>query len=191
MEDLLFSYAKNAIKHWYLSLILGILFLIAGIWIFLTPRESYVLLAVIFSVIFFVTGVFEIFFYSANHNSIHNWGWGLAFGIVDLIIGLWLIINPILSIEVMPFFIGIMLMFISAGAMAISFDLKKAGIKEWGWLMATSILGIVFSFFMIWDPFFGGMAIVIWTALAFLTIGIFRIMLSFKLKQMNNALQQK
>ena len=50
MEDQIIKTGKNAIKHWYLSLILGILFIFVGIWVFITPVSSYFTLAILFSV---------------------------------------------------------------------------------------------------------------------------------------------
>ena len=52
MEKQLFKNIKNAVKHWYLSLIVGILFLLFGFWILKTPMESYITLALLFGVIF-------------------------------------------------------------------------------------------------------------------------------------------
>ena len=67
-----------------------------------------------------------------------------------------------------------------------SIDLKSFGVNEWGWLLALGILGMLFSFILLWNPAFAGMTIVIWTSFAFIAIGIFRIFLSFKLKGLND-----
>ena len=48
-------------KFWFLPLLSGILFIIAGIWIFRTPESSYVALSILFAAAFFVSGIFEIF----------------------------------------------------------------------------------------------------------------------------------
>ncbi len=44
---------NGSFKHWYLFLILGCIFLLLGIWIFLTPVEAYLTLAIFFAVGFF------------------------------------------------------------------------------------------------------------------------------------------
>ena len=51
----------NSIKHWYVPLILGILFLVFGIYIFTVPLETYVTLSILFSISFITSGLFEIF----------------------------------------------------------------------------------------------------------------------------------
>lgn len=185
MEKQLFKNIKNAVKHWYLSLIVGILFLLFGFWILKTPLESYVTLALLFGVIFLVNGIFEIIFSISNRKEIDNWGWILAGGIIDLLFGIVLASNVGLSMAVLPFYVGFMLLFRSVAAIGYAFDLKGFGIRDWYWLLLLGILGLLFSFIMIWNPIFGGMTIIIWTAMAFITYGIFRIILAFKLRRLH------
>lgn len=185
MENQLFKNIKNAVKHWYLSLIVGILFLLFGFWILKTPMESYITLALLFGVIFLVNGIFEIIFSVSNRKEIHNWGWILAGGIIDLLFGIILISNLGLSMAVLPLYVGFMLLFRSVASIGYSFDLKNFGVKDWYWLLLLGIFGLIFSFMMIFNPVFGGMTLVVWTALAFITYGIFRVILAFKLRKLH------
>jgi uncharacterized membrane protein HdeD (DUF308 family) len=187
MENQIIETAKNAVKHWYLSLILGILFILVGIWVFRTPVESYIALSVIFSVTCFVSGIFETIYSVANRKELHNWGWILAVGIIDLLLGFWLISSPLVSMALLPLFAGFMLIFLSMTAMGFAFDLKTFAMKGWGWLLALGILGVIFSFILFWNPLFAGLTIVVYTGCAFITIGVFRIILSFKLKQLGQT----
>jgi len=176
--------AENVIKHWYLSLILGILFIGVGIWVLKTPLASYLTLSILFSVTIFISGIFEIIYSVSNRKVMDNWGWVLAGGIIDLLLGLWLMASPALSIAVLPFVVGFMLMYRSMIAMGFAFDLKDFSKSGWGWLLVLSILGLLFSFVLLWHPLFAGLTIVIWTGCAFITLGVYRIILSFKLKQL-------
>jgi uncharacterized membrane protein HdeD (DUF308 family) len=185
METEIIKRAKNVTKHWYLSLILGILFICTGIWVLRTPLESYLTLSILFSVTIFISGIFEIIFSVTNRKEMDNWGWVLAGGIIDLLLGIWLISSPLISITVLPFVVGMMLMFRSMVAMGIAFDLKGLPDSGWGWLLVLGILGLLFSFVLLWNPMFAGLTLVIWTGCAFIAIGIFRIILAFKLKHLN------
>jgi uncharacterized membrane protein HdeD (DUF308 family) len=175
---------KNAIQHWWLSLVLGILYILVGIWVLITPVTSYLALAILFSIAFFVGGIFEIIYAISNRNNLPGWGWTLTGGILYFLIGVILVPNPALSMSILPYFVGFGVLFSSFMAMGAAFDLKSHGISTWGWLLALSILGVVFSFVLLWNPVFAGATIVIWTGLAFITIGIFRIVLSFKLRRL-------
>ncbi|MFZ1496105.1 MAG: DUF308 domain-containing protein, partial [Saprospiraceae bacterium] len=59
---------KNGINHWYLPLIVGIIFIALGVYVYTVPLETYVTLAMIFSVSFIVSGIAEIVFSLSNKN---------------------------------------------------------------------------------------------------------------------------
>jgi len=186
METEIINSLKDYSKHWYLSLILGILFIGAGIWVFMTPVSSYLALSILFSVTIFISGIFEIIYSISNRKEMDNWGWVLVGGIIDLLFGFWLMASPLLSIAVLPFVVGFMLMVRSIMAIGFAFDLKDFSDSGWGWLLALSILGLLFSFVLLWNPAFAGLTLVIYTGCAFVTLGIYRIILAFKLKHLHN-----
>jgi len=52
-------------------------------------------------------------------------------------------------------------------------------------VLAAGILGLVFSFLLLWNPAITGMAIVIYLSVAFIMLGIAQIILSVRLKKLN------
>lgn len=181
---------RDAIKYWYVPLIIGILFLGIGIWVFVTPLKSYLGLSVLFSISFFVSGVFEIFFSISNRKTMDSWGWSLAMGILNLVIGGMLLSTPSISILTLPLYVGFVLLFRGLMAISLSYELKDYGIIDWGNLLAIGILSTIFAIILLWNPLLAGMTIVIWTALAFLTMGGFSIYFSFRLKELNDLPQK-
>lgn len=177
---------RNAIKYWYLQLIVGIIFIGVGIWVFSSPMQSYASLAVIFSISFLLSGISEIYFAVANREELDNWGWTLTLGLVGAIVGILLLLKPEVSAATLPFYVGFVVLFRSIYAISASIDLKSYGIIDWGNLMAIGILGVVLSFILLWNPLFAGMTLVFWTAMLFIISGIFSIYLSFKLKKIND-----
>ena len=184
MENLLDKTVSSAVKHWWVSLLLGLIFIAAGIWVALTPISSYIALSIFLAVAIFVTGFFEIFYAIANKNALHGWGWQLTSGIIDVLIGGVLMAYPVLSLEVMPFIIGFWLMFSGAVAMGVSFEIKSLGAKSWEWLFLLGIGVIILAFFLIINPVFGGLTIIYMTSSGFIVLGGFRLILSFKLKKL-------
>ena len=148
-----------AVKNWWLSLLVGLLYIIVAIYLMFAPLASYVALSILFSVSMFVSGLFEIAFALANKKGISSWGWYLAGGIIDLILGIFLMASPGLSMEVLPFVLAFWLMF--------------------------GILAILCSIGVIWQPALGAFTLVYMIAYALLIIGIFRVMLSFELKSLH------
>ena len=73
-----------AVKNWWMSLLLGLLYIAVALCLLFAPVSSYVALSVIFSISILVSGILEIFFAAGNKKTISSWGWYLAGGIIDL-----------------------------------------------------------------------------------------------------------
>ena len=174
-----------AVKNWWMSLLLGLLYIAVALCLLFAPVSSYVALSVIFSISILVSGILEIFFAAGNKKTISSWGWYLAGGIIDLILGIFLMASPGLSMEVLPFVLAFWLMFRGFSATGYSMDLKRYGTRNWGWYMVFGILAILCSIGVIWQPALGAFTLVYMIAYALLIIGIFRVMLSFELKSLH------
>lgn len=190
METLLLKKVANAVKHWYLHLIIGIVLIVTGIWTFSRPMYSYFALTIVFSVSFLISGIAEIVFATSNRKLMGNWGWTLALGILTTILGLLLISNPAISALTLPLYIGFMLMFHSIWAIGSAIDVKGYGIPGWVTLLVIGILGVIFSFFIIWNPAFGGLTLIVWTGLALISGGAFNLYLAVKLKKVRKKWNQ-
>ena len=186
MSQNYFQIISSSVKHWYLPLIAGLIFIGVGIFSFMQPAESYVALAIVFSLAFLFHGIADIAFAITNREHMQGWGWDLAMGILTTLVGILLIANPVISMLTLPFYVGFVVMFRSVAAIGTSLELKKYYIQDWGYLLAIGILGVIFSFILLFDPGFAGMSIVVWTGLAFIVIGAFSIFLSLKLKKLHD-----
>lgn len=176
----------NTVKHWYIPLILGILFVAFGIYIFTVPIESYIALSILFAVSFVVAGILEIVFSIQNSKSLEGWGWYLAGGILDLGVGIILSIYPGLSMATLPFFVGFVVMFKSIQAIGFAYDMKNYGLLNWGNLAISGVLGLICSFILIAYPVFSGVSIVVFTALSVIFAGIGLISLAFSIKKIKD-----
>ncbi len=186
----MFDEIQQAVKNWWLSLILGIIFVGVGIGLLFTPAQSYVVLSILFSVAVLISGIFEIAFAISNKH-ISSWGWYLAGGIIDIIIGIYLIVFPAISMEVIPFLIAFWLMFRGFSSIGYSMDLKRYGTSEWGWYLAFGIFAIFCSIIILWHPVVGALYAIYMISFAFIVFGSFRIMLAFELKNLHKRGNQK
>lgn len=183
MEYLLKSFTKT-VKHWYFPLILGVLFIICGLYVFISPAETYLTLALLFALSFLVWGLSDVFFSIDNRKSLRSWGWYFVGGLVSLLMGFYLLIHPVVSMEVLPFVVGFMLLFRSFELLGFAFEVKEAGVLNWGNLAIASVLGIIVSFVLLAWPVFTGVWLVVLTGLAFIFTGIASIILSLNLKRL-------
>lgn len=182
--------AKKTVNYWWLSLIIGVLFIGVGIFCFFYPLDALISFTILFIVSFFIAGFSEIAFALANKNTYDNWGWSLVNGIIDLALGVLLILIPINAPIIMIYFIGFWIMFQSFWGVGASFDLKRIGVKGWGGLLALAACGVIFSFMFIVNPEIGGSFIVAIGAISFIIYGLFRMALSYKLKTIKDTIEK-
>ena len=190
METLFIKSIKEAVKYWYIPLLVGLIFVIVSIVAFTSPNSSLLALSILFSLSFLFGGLSEIVFSVVNRHQMENWGWSLAFGIITFIVGFSLVIHPALSLSVLAFYIGFVILFRSVAAISFALDIKSYGSKNWGTLLTLGIIGVIFSFILIWNPVFAGMSIVILVALNFLIAGLFSVFLSLNYENCINHQKQ-
>ena len=185
MNNLFFKQIKQSVKHLYLHLIIGLIFIAVGIWAFTSPIQSYAALTIVFSISFLVSGMMEVFFAISNKKVLENWGWTLALGVFTALIGAMLVSNPAISALTLPIYVGFMLMLHSFWAIGSAFDLKDYGVKGWRASLILGVLGVLFAALLIIRPVIGGITIVVWTGLALIASGTFNLFLSNKMRKIH------
>lgn len=186
MSSIILNRIKQNVKHWYIPVILGVVFILAGVFIMMTPVASYVSLALLFSWLFFFSGIAEIAFALSNRKELDGWGWILFSGIVDVVLGLLLLSQPAITLQVLPIYVGCILLFRSVRSLSMAVELNNYGIKGIPALVLFGILGLLFAIFMMTNLEAGAFTIVYWTAFSIITLGIFSVIYGMKLKKLKN-----
>jgi len=180
---------SSGIRNWWWFIIKGILLIIAGVAIFSRPLEGYVGLSVLFSLVILGCGIAQAFFAFANSGVLKGWGWTLASGILDIVIGAWLLTYPVITMATLPFIVGFWLFFRAFYLVGASFNLKDLGLPGWGWLLFGGILVLILGLFVLRYPAAGAISIIYTSGSAFIVAGCFNIYLSIRLKGIKNAAQ--
>lgn len=168
-------------KNWWALTIKGVLAIIFGLIIFLSPGIGAVALAYYFGFLVIFTGIFMIVGAFAHKSVNQNWGWWLFEGILDIILGIIVLVYPLMSIAVFILFIGVWAIFMGA-AQVISFFTTSAGGK---WLFLLSgVISTIFGVLLILNPLLGAISLTMLIGIFLLVYGIFAVMLSFKIKGM-------
>jgi len=188
MEAIRLKTVRTQTKYWWLMLFAGVLLIGLGVWILASPVASYLSLSLVFAAGMVMTGSFEVIFSITNYKDVQGWGWTLAGGLVDLVLGVYLLYYPLLTMIVLPLIMGFWMLFRGFMAIGSSIELRAYGILDWGWLLFTGVMIILVALIILGNPLFGVINIVVWTALAFIISGIFRIYLSIKLKKYKDYL---
>jgi len=180
---------SSSVKNWWWFIVKGLLLIIAGAAIFSRPAEGYLGLSVLFSVVILSVGISQIFFSIGNSDVLRGWGWTFASGIIDVIIGIYFLSYPLMTMASLPYILGFWLMFRAFYLMGVSFDVKAMGIPGWGWLLAGGFLLAILAFAVMYYPAAGAISIVAYSASAFIVAGIFNILLAFKFKSVKQGVK--
>lgn len=190
MENSLFNSIQKAIRYWWISIVVGIISVVLGVWCLFQPVITLVTLSMLFVAGFIIGGIFEIIFAVANKEGMRGWGWTLASGIISVLFGLLLLSKPISTLAVMLFFVGFWLMFQSLWSIGTSVDLQMTKVKGWGWLLTFGVLGLIFSFILILNPTFAAGFVVYLMSLTLFCYGLLRIYFGVKLRSLNKRFKQ-
>ena len=176
---------NSAVRNWWLSLLLGILYIALAIWLFVNPLASYLAISMVFSVFMFVSGLFGIIFALGNRHVLANWGWYLSSAIIDLLIGIVLLASPELSMAVLAYILAFWLLFRGFSGIGHATDLRRYGAPNWGWSLALAILAVIFAIGILMVPAAGAVTFVVMVGCALLAFGIFRILVAFELRRLH------
>lgn len=176
---------QGTVRNWWISLIVGMLSLAFGIILISQPVDNLCTFSYVFTIGFIAIGILEIIFALCNNDFIIGWGWGLANGILDILLGVMLFIPKVTPL-MLVYIVGFWIMTKSICGIGISCDLKRLLVDRWNWLLLLSIVCLLFSFVFIVSPMLTSKFMVITAAIAFILYGIFRICLSKIFKSLKN-----
>jgi len=174
---------KRQPSYWWVPLLFGVIFIITGIWILRSPVESYEQITKMIGVIILVSGTTQILFTVGNRKAIPGWEFQAAGGLIDLVIGIILILNPVILLRIITLFVGIWLIVNSITLFNRGLEARKENRNYWKWELILGAILLLLAILFLWHPIFIGFTIAIWSALAFIILGVFRIALTIKLRR--------
>lgn len=171
-------------QYWWIPLLFGVVFIIIGYWILKSPEESFEKITRFIGAIIIVSGAIQLFFTIKYNRGTPGWGFQLAGDIFDLALGVTLIVNPSLLLKLITLFVGIWLIANSISLFMKAAESRKDEHGYWAWEFTLGLFLMVLAVAFLWHPMLLGISIAIWTALAFIILGIFRIVLTLRLRRM-------
>lgn len=181
--------ASRVIRHWWLYMLCGILCMVAGIAVFIFPMESYMTMGLLFGILMLFVGAAQLIVASSSGNYLAMKGYVIVGGILDLIMGIILCINPAVSLVLMPVLLGIWMLYHSFMIMAFGGDMETFRIDGSGWTIAGGALLMLLSIFVLVNPMSAGVATVVTLAgVGLIVFGLLLCVLSFKLKDLHRVL---
>jgi len=169
-------------NYWWIPFLSGLILLLFGIWFLVAPLESFQSLSIAFGIIMFLSGVLELYILIKSTKGLMDnlsFLWG---GVLNIVLGILLILNPRTILVIISILIGFWLIFKGGEQIKRAINLRKNKNSVWKRVLTLGIIMILVAAILLWHPEIIGFTIALWTSIAFIMIGIFRIYLAFRLK---------
>lgn len=144
-----------------LWIVAGILLILAGIFCLLSPSVALSSLTLYLGLAMLFSGIVDIVIFASASGQMAGSGWFLVDGILTVLLSLFLLCNQWFTALTLPFLFGMWLLFSGVSKFANSFELKRLGVRGWGWFTVLGIVLAAVGFFSFLDPLAGLVAITI------------------------------
>jgi len=104
-------------------------------------------------------------------------------GLIDVVIGIILIVNPAILLKIITLFVAAWLIISSITIIMRASETRQKDKDIWKWELILGVFLLLLAILLLWHPMILGFTIAIWTALAFIILGIFRIGLTIRLNK--------
>jgi len=171
---------KTKNSNWWVSFLKGVILIILGVWLFESPVENLKNLSFAFGVLILIGGLLEVGLAFRSRKTHESWNRGLTSGIIDLLLGAFLMANPSFILLLITILVSMWLVF--RGIVSIRYALILKNNQNQNWILGVifGVLLIVIGVIFVWHPEVFGITLGVWAALAFISLGVFRILFAFK-----------
>lgn len=158
---------------WVLS---GVLLAAAGIFAIANPAAALTSLALLIGLTMLISGVVDIVIYARGHALLAGAGWILADGILTVLLSMFLLFNQVVTAAALPFVFGMWILFTGVSRAIGSFDLKRLGVRGWGWFLALGIVLAAAGLLSFCKPLAAAVAIGILVGIVLILEGVAAVM---------------
>lgn len=182
MDTEIYTKTEYLIKHWWLSLLTGGIAIAIGFIVLVNPSTSYYTFALWLGIAILLSGIMGLMQSLTSHNYFVRRGWLIVADVMDIIIGIILLFNTLLSEVILPILLGAWVLYRGATMLAQGFDMRNYGTGEAGWVIFYAAVIIAIGIAIIWLPtILGAETVVLFVAVAFITYGISMMSVAFRL----------
>lgn len=163
-------------RYWWVFILQGIILLVLGVYMIAEPVAGFAALSFLFGLAILITGILGLLRVIRDRSQSSR-AFHLLFGVISIVLGIILISNIGASAAILRLIVGIWILF--KGIALLNFSALTG--RTW-LISAGGVIIILFALAIIFKPIFGAITIDVLTAIAFITTGIFDIVLGYRLK---------
>lgn len=179
---------KQQLKHLWLFLLRGLIFIALSFYVFMHPVDALVGLALFIGISLLITGIFMVILALGSRNANENWGWRLAEGIIDVLFAFILLTSPGITATILPFIVGFWTMVYGVMMFADAFQYKKSGDQNWWIGLVGGLFTIVIGYIITNNLLVGAIAVTYWIGFGFILAGIINISIFVRLRKLKSVM---
>lgn len=151
-------------RNWQL-IIAGVLLVLFGVVALVFPGLTLASMAFMVGAAFLFSGIVNIVTYLRDRDSLDLSGYVLAYGIVDVLVGLMFLVHPVVFSVVLPWVAGLFVIVFAIYEIIGSFAVRRGGFSLWGWILVSGIASLLI-----------GVSFYIWPEMLALYVGLFALL---------------
>ena len=168
------------LSQWKWLLVWGIISLLVGIYFAFQPSQAYLFIASLFGISLLVGGIFQMMT-ATNDRDVKGWRLLFIAGLLDIILGAYLVLNANRSELFLTVLFAIILFY--RGIIYIRASMKmKNNHRQWGLYLFNGILLLIISIFLLAFPLFSMLGIVMVSSILMIYWGFTWIWMAFEIK---------
>lgn len=148
------------------AIIISICMLVLGVLVLIWPKISAVAVCYILGAFCIGTGIYEIVRYFQLGFAGLLFQHDLIWGIFSILAGILLLIHPLGAAAFLPIVAGIYIVMGSIFDIQMSVEMRGLRIGNWVLSLVLGIIGIIFAFFLILNPFEGITALMVYVGIS-------------------------
>ena len=135
------------------AILTGVLYILLGIVALVVPETMQKTLGYVIGIVLIVAGLISIICYllrDAKENYYHN---EFVFGLVGMVLGAAVLYKVEVIISLIPFILGILVLFSGCSKLQDAIDLKRLGYGSWIGMLVVAVINIILGIVLICNPF--------------------------------------
>ena len=157
-------------KTW--AIVLAVVTMVLGLVMVFWPGISAVAICYLMGAVCIAAGIYEIIRYFDLGLIGVLFRYDLFLGIMSVLAGVLLLLHPNGALVILPVILGFYIILASVFSIQISTEARHFGFSGWWGALLLGIAGAVLGVLMIFDPFKGAKALMIFTGISLLVTGI-------------------
>lgn len=150
----------------------GVILILAGVFCLSNLGVAIASLSLWLGISMLIAGIVDLVVFGLGHNVMYGSGWFLLDGILTILLSLFILFHQAFAALSLPFIFGMWLLFSGIAKFVNSFDLRRWGVRGWGWFTALGILLALAGFLSFLDPVAGLFAIGILVGISLILQGV-------------------